>query len=298
MQILSAQLDHYLIVLIRSLWAEFRGEEKDRRHGHCLIAPEELLLLTSVIAPPDLQNEALEWCASYHHFISISRLRALVKTGGSSIEEPFSLFAATLNSISNADWPLFIEKDPLKFETSTTPAPPQCERPSLLYLRLRTLFGVGARADLMTFFLTQGKNDFTASDTAELGYGKRSLADLLIDFVQSGFFTAFTVGNQRRFRFVKQDQMIAILGKIPEVIPPWRHILEVVLPLRTCILQVEENPQAIKTAELHKVLLQMHDKLHRLYLTPPTANSDWDFLSDWILNIVKSYSQGNFKQNL
>ena len=76
---------------------------------------------------------------------------------------------------------------PLDFKPSGKSSPPRCETPALLGLRLRALFGVGARADLLTFFLTQKKTIFTASDTVEIGYSKRSLADLLDNFVQSGF---------------------------------------------------------------------------------------------------------------
>src|SRR5207302_2062208 len=103
----------------------------------------------------------------YHHFISISRLKTLVIAFGKSVMEPISIFSATLNSVSRAKWPLFTTKIPLKFVPSGKSKLPKLELPALLYFRLRTLFGVGARADITTFFLTQKKTDFSAADAAE-----------------------------------------------------------------------------------------------------------------------------------
>ena len=70
---------------------------------------EELIILTAVIAESDprLRDEALDWCSRYHHFVSISRLRTLVKTFGEPVYMPFSVFAMTLNSIAQSNWPIF-----------------------------------------------------------------------------------------------------------------------------------------------------------------------------------------------
>jgi len=111
MPTLSENLDQQLIDLAWSLWTEVGVAGVKCKHQNFLIAPEELILLTVVVAErdPRLRDEALDWCTRYHHFISISRLRTLAKVFGPSITEPFSVFAATLNSISGAHWPLLVE---------------------------------------------------------------------------------------------------------------------------------------------------------------------------------------------
>jgi hypothetical protein len=290
---LSKKIDEHLIDLSWSLWTELGVAGVKRRHQHCLIALEELIILTAIIAEADprLRDEALDWCTRYHHFVSISRLRNLVKDFGSSVWEPFSLFAATLNSVSRSNWPLFSKVKPLKFKPSGKSKPPQCELPALLCLRFRALFGVGARADLITYFLTQKKSDVNASDAAEMGYSKRSLADLLEDFVRSGFFDVFTTRNQRNYRLKKCDQVKKIAGMFPEITPPWRQILDVLLPLRMCIQEVEKKSAAIKMVEIRTALLKVENKLARLNLSPPSMQSDfsiyWDTFTDWMLHIVK-----------
>src|SRR5690606_26101279 len=133
----------------------------------------------------------------------------------------------------------------------------------------------------------------------EIGYSKRTLSDLLDSFVQSGFFDVSTTRNQRIYRFIKRDQMTKALGSIPVIIPPWRLILEVLLPLRHCIQQVENKSGGTRITEIRNTLAKTQNKLHKLNLTPPPMRTDfiiyWDSFSDWILNIIQSYAKGNVK---
>ncbi len=292
MQTLSEKIDQLLIELAWGLWTELGVNGTSRTSSDSLVALEELILLTAVIAEKDprLRDEALDWCTRYHYFVSISRLKALVKVFDESVSVSFSLFAATINASSKASWPLFSFAKPQKFTPSGKSRAPQCERPALLNLRLRALFGVGARADLMTFFLTHDKNTFTAADTSEIGYSKRTLADLLDLFTQSGLFQVVVKRNQQHYCFVKRDQMRNIVGACPKVLPQWRHILEVFLPLRSSIQQIENKSLIIKTVEMRNLLIKLEGKLSRVNLTPPPFQADldayWNSFSSWILKAV------------
>lgn len=300
MQNLSQKIDQHLVDLAWSLWTELGVAGTKRQHQSCLIALEELILLTAVLAEvdPRLRDEALDWCSRYYHFVSISRLRTLLSSLGEFFLEPFSAFAATLNSVCRANWPVLTSITPLKFKPSGKSKSPRCELPALLCLRLRALFGVGARADLMTFFLTESRTALNASDTTEIGYSKRSLADLLDSFVESGLFNVIASRNQRHYSFLKRDEMSKILGLLPEVVPSWRHVLEMVLPLRRCIQQVENQSIGTKVTEIRNCLDQVEDKLQKLKLIPPPMQSDflayWDSFESWILKVVESYALGDF----
>ncbi len=300
MQKLSRKIDQHLVDLAWSLWTELGVAGVKRQHQSCLIGLEELILLTAVLAEvdPRLRDEALDWCSRYYHFVSISRLRMLLASLEEFLLEPFSAFAATLNSVSRANWPVFKPISPMKFKPSGKSKSPRCELPALLYLRLRALFGVGARADLMTFFLTESRNTLTASDTTEIGYSKRSLADLLDSFVESGLFNVISSRNQRHYSFLKRDEMSKILGLLPEVVPSWRHVLELVFPLRRCIQQIENKSIGTKVTEIRNCLGQIEDKLQKLSLTPPPLQSDflayWDSFEGWILEVFESFALGDF----
>lgn len=302
MQTLSEKLDHHLLDLAWSLWTELGVRGVRRRHQKFLIAPEELILLTTVLGKKDprLLNEALDWCARYHSLISISRLKTLAKALGKDFIEALSIFSATLNSISQSHWPLLTQASPLPFAPSGKSQLPPLQSPALLYVKLRSLFGVGARADVIAFCLMEKKSDFAVSDTVDIGYTKRNLADVLEGFARAGIFEVWTVRNQLRYAFAKRDQIANIMGPLPEFAPSWRHVFEVLLILRTCIQKTARQSESTKVVEVRNTLIALEETLHKLNLTVPPMQSDfhayWNSFTEWILGIAQSLAEGRFGQ--
>jgi len=295
------QLNDALAEIAWSLWTELGVAGNFRRHKHCLVSLEELIILTSVIADydPRLRDEALDWCSRYHHFVSVSRLKTLVKKIGTPIFEPFSIFSSTLNTITQSNWPIFSEVIPLKFIPSEKTILPHLNAPSLLQLRLRSFFGVGARADLFTYFLTEIKSDFTASDAVDIGYGKRSLAELLDSLVLSGFLTSTIIRNQRKYEVVKAEQLKRLIGEPPEFSPPWHHILEILISLRSDLYRSEKSSDTTKVIIIRNDLERMKNLLASTHLSPPLLEACqdqyWELFSKWLLDYVKAIAQGNFR---
>lgn len=289
---LRKKFDDLLVDLCWSLWTEYGVAGIARKHQNVLIGPEELVLLTALIGEQDprLCDEALDWCTRYHQFISVSRLRVLARGFGEAINQPYSAFAATLNSVSRANWPLLAQEAAFKFKPSGKSQLPRLEYPALLYLRMRSLFGVGARADLLTFLLTQVKTTLTAADSTEVGYTKRNLSDVMDGFVRAGIFGVSLVRNQRHYEFVKKDSMIQLVGSLPKFVPSWRHILEVVIPLRVCINSVEYKSESLKMVAIRNTLMSLKNNLYKLKLTPPPLQADfsayWDSFEQWILEAL------------
>lgn len=300
MKTIIQQLNDALAEIAWSLWTELGVAGTFRRHKHCLIPLEELIILTAVIADydPRLRDEALDWCSRYHHFVSVSRLKTLVKKIGTPIFEPFSIFASTLNTITQSNWPIFSEVVPLKFIPSRKSVLHPLNAPSLLQLRLRSFFGVGARADLFTYFLTAIKSGFTASDAVDIGYGKRNLAELLDSLVLSGFLTSTIIRNQRKYELAKTEQLKRLIGEPPEFSPPWQHILEILISLRYDLYQSEKSSNATKVITIRNDLERMKNLLKSIHLSPPILESDpdqyWEVFSKWLLEYVKAIAQGNF----
>ena len=302
MKTIIQQLNHGLAEIAWSLWTELGVAGTFRRHKQCLISLEELIILTAVIADydPRLRDEALDWCSRYHHFVSVSRLKTLVKKIGTPILESFSIFALTLNTITQSNWPIFSDVVPLKFIPSRKSILPPLNSPGLLQLRLRSFFGVGARADLFTYFLTEIKNDFTASDAVEIGYGKRSLAEILDSLALSGFLTSTIIRNQRKYELAKAEQLKRLIGEPPEFSPPWHHILEILISLRSNLYRSEKSSDSTKVIIIRNDLERMKNLLKSIHLSPPVLESDpyqyWELFSKWLLDYVKAIAQGNFKR--
>ncbi len=297
MQTLSQNLDKQLTDLSWSLWTELGVAGVTQNHQQFLIFPEELILLTALLSEKDprLMEEALDWCSRYHRFISVSRMKMLAKAWGKSAIDALSIFSASLNSVSRANWPLLSPANPLKFKPSGKSKPPRFENPALLLFRLRSLFGVGARADLIAYFLAQKKSDYAISDATEIGYTKRNLADVFESFVRAGIFDLFLARNQQRYRFLKRDEIAKMLSPFPQFMPPWRKIFEVILKLRECIRKIEKKSDSTKIVEIRNVLMDMEEQLTQLNLTPPPMQPDfhiyWDSFCNWILGILPSLAE-------
>ncbi len=297
---LSKELDQLLLDLAWSLWTELGVAGVIRKHRKFLITLEELILLTVALAEidPRLRDESLDWCSQYHHFVSISRLKSILKGFGSTLMEPFSVYSATLNSRTRAAWPLFLDSPPLNFIPSHKSCLRPLESPALLNIRARSLFGTGARADIVTFFLTHAKLDFSASDVAEIGYSKRNLAEILEEISLSGFFDKFLLRNQQRYRLIKHDHLAKVLGPIPDYAPSWRIILEIFLPVRDCIHRTENSSESTRVVEMRNLLMACQKNLKRLGLIPPSLQTNfhayWHAFSEWLLEIVRQLAQGDF----
>jgi hypothetical protein len=299
---LSKKLDELLLNLAWSLWTELGVRGIKCNHSKCLITPEELIILTTALADidPRLRDESLDWCSKYHHLISISRLKSIAKNFGSSLNEPFSTYCATLNLSAGTSWPLLQDASPLKI-TLSHKSRLLLESPASLNIRARSLFGIGARADLITFFLTHIKSNFAASDVVEIGYSKRNLAQILEEFCLGKLFEKFLVRNQQRYRLIKSNSLIKILSPIPDYAPSWRIIFELLLSLRDCIHRIEKNSESTQVIEIRNFFKTFQQHLHRLNLTPPPWYADFSVYlhacNEWLLEAVSHLTQGEFPNN-
>lgn len=297
---LSKEFDKHLLNLAWSLWTELGVAGIKRKHQACLITLEELIVLTAVLSEidPRLRDESLDWCSQYHHFVSISRLKSVLKNFPNSINEPFSKYAASLNSLSRTAWPIFQDSSPMKVILSHKSCLRPLETPALLNIRARSLFGAGARADLITFFLTHLRSDFAASDLVVIGYSKRNLAEILEEFCLSGLFDKFALRNQLRYRMVKDTPLIEALGLIPEYAPQWDIIFKVLLSLRSCINHNANNSESTGVIEIRNTLISLQEDLKRLNLTPPSwRNNIQDYLqrfNEWLLDVTGKFAEGDF----
>lgn len=299
---MSKQLDENLSKLCWSLATEMGVAGLERKHLDFPVPPEELIILTSVLSDfdPRLRDEMLDWCVRYHRFISPVRLQILAKKYENFISLPFSLFTTTLNSIADirTKWVVLKKVAPLTFRPSHKSTLRTFEAPSMINFRLRSLLGVGARADVLAFLLNEKERDFTASDLTETGYSKRRLADLLANLAASGIFSELQVRNQLRYSFVRRDPLIKLLGGIPKKMIQWDLVLSVLLSIRACLFEVEEAPLGVRVVDMRNLLLKLSAKLRLLKLTPPPLQKDleayWMSVERWLLDFTASLSQGKW----
>lgn len=293
MTLLHEQIDHSFASLVWRLWNTLGVAGDSSEHQDCFIDLEALIILTSVIgkSDPRLLQEALDWCSKFHHFVSVSRLKTLIKELGPQVHNPYSTFAATLNSISKANWPIFSKTPPLSITPTGKSQAPNCKTPSLLGLRLRAFFGVGARADLIAFFLMKQSIPFTAADAVEVGYNKRTLAEILDSFVLSGLLSFSMNRNQKQYQIAKKDQLTSLAGELPHINPNWLSILTIVITLRNTLAEHQNHSNSSKVVAIRNALKHLKSYLDKLNIFLPLSHSDlteWDSLVSWIENTIKS----------
>lgn len=300
MKSFSKQLDRLLLDLAWSLWTEVGVAGVKKKHRDVLISLEELVVLTAVLAEADprLRDESLDWCCHYGKLVSISRLKSIAKDMGALISAPLSKYSATLNALAGTKWPLFIKALPWKIAFNHKACLRPLGSPSLLNIRARSLFGGGSRADLVTFFLTHKQSDFAISDLAELGYSKRSLAEILEGLSASGLLEKHLLRNQFRYRLAKNAPLAAILSPIPSYAPSWLDILKILLPIRSCTKDNEKKSESTQLAKIRHLLVSMQEQLQKLKLSPPSFQGDISSylkaFKEWVLGIASVLAHGKF----
>ena len=292
------QLDQHLLNLAWSLWTEVGVAGVVRKSQNVLILMEELVLFTSILSEidPRLRDEALDWCAQYYRFISVSRLKSLAGDFEEVVKKAFSKFAATLNEIAHIDWPVFVPTTPWKVRLSRKSILRPFASPALLNLRARSIFGTGSRADLLTFFLVHPNGNFSIAEVAEIGYSKRNLADVLDDLDFGNLFHRMMQGNQQRYRLRQDSPLFKTLEPIPEYPRPWRLVFKVLLSLRSCIQRVENCAASTQVVEIRTCLASLEQPMQRLGLTPPPFSNDFSSYLEsfhrWILAWAALIAEG------
>jgi hypothetical protein len=290
----TRELDQCLLDLAWSLWTELGIAGTKRNHKKVLILVEELVLFTSVLAEidPRLRDEVLDWCCKYHRFISVSRLKSLLKDFEELVKVPFSKFAATFNELSGESWPVPDEAipgkiSPLSGKSNLRPH----ESEALLNIRARSIFGTGARADVITFFLVNSNRDFSVAEAGEIGYSKRNLAEVLDDLRFGNLFGMVMQGNQQRYRLNKNSHLFDILKPIPSSAPSWRLIFSILLSLRNCILKTKDYSESSQGIEIQNCLREFEGSFQKLGVIPPSFQNNFttylDAFNSWLLQWAK-----------
>ena len=293
---MKEEFDHCLAGIAWNCWSELGVAGTDRFYENCLIQPEELIILTAIVSQydPRLRDEALDWSSRYHEYISVSRLRTFLKKMDSDTTHSFSQFAAALNSASSAKWPSEEDVADFALKVSGKSLLPSLEFPSLLMLRLRNLFGPGAKADILTYFLTRNGMHFSASDLNEVGYSKRSLMTALDHLATSGVLTVTHVRNKKNYELRKPKELQVIIGKLPKIAPPWIKILQAIIAIRAVIPEIQNSSKTTRGVILRNCLIKI-EPLLPIFISPILRNHP-DFEQDWkaVIEVFKAFQHGNF----
>ncbi len=275
-----------------SQWTELGVSGALRLHKNVAIDPEALILFGSALdtMDPRLLDEATDWCARFGSCISISRLKNLLRRGLGE-ERTFYAFAKRVNQASQLKWPS--AKPPASRKTETARGslsgksqPPDLARPALLTLRLRGVFGVGTRADVISELLVGSRN--TAGELAQLGYTKRQAAKILDDLTRAKVVERRSESTPYRYALKDARSLQKWIGSSPDAIPLWSDCFRVLLEMHRLICEYEHKSNNLRALAMQRSFASISDSLGRLGWEVPAAfgedpSNRWDAMSTWVL---------------
>jgi hypothetical protein len=166
------------------------------------------------VAEPRLERECIDWCIRIApSFVSISRLRQILRRMPSRTGEGFDLVK------------LVIEKSKRHADVSRLSGKsrrPHLEFPSLLQLRSRYVFGVGARADVIAMMAMLPRHDaFRTSAIQPDGYTKQAVATVIDELVDAGVLERLGARPATRYKVLRVAPLHALLAPLPKRVPRW-----------------------------------------------------------------------------
>jgi hypothetical protein len=211
-------------------WAQLGVFAPTNRRDQAAADPEALLLFTFEVgrSDPRLFDETLDWLLTNERLVSVQRLRNLCHDDDDRdlvegallwvarhqprsratptareqrASEPRPLFYDVARQIREHD-EAFLAAGLLKpaTEPSGKSQAPDSDTPINFAFRMRHLFGLGTRAEVIRYLVTAPVTDASALAIADAAaFAKRNVNETLASLVASRIVTAYEHGNERRY---------------------------------------------------------------------------------------------------
>ena len=272
----SHAIEELALELAWSLWGELgvRGVVRGR-HEQWSIDPEPLIAFTAREGDrdPRLRDESVDWCITQERYVSLARLRSIVRRADASTRKAFGGYAATLSEHTRRSWPEATEPWPYQPTGRSLLAP--LVNPALIRLRLRAVFGVGARAEILHSFVGQPQAHLTSAELARLtGYTKRNVTEELDRLELAGLLQVAAPSNQYLYRLHDRTALLDFVGERPHVFPSWEPLFRIVAALVDTIRAIESAPETTQAIELERLVAEIAPDLQAAGVSPPPRERD------------------------
>jgi len=291
-------LDELGLELAWSLWGELgvRGVISGRHDGWS-VDPEPLIAFTAREGDrdPRLRDESIDWCIQHERWVSRARLRSTIRRADESTRSAFGAYAATLSEHTGRSWPGATQPRPYQPTARSSLAP--LTRPALIRLRLRALFGVGARAEIVHAFVDQPHAQMTAADLARVtGYTKRNVTEELDRLELAGLLQVAAPSNQFLYRLQDRTALLDFVGARPKVFPKWEPIFRIVAALLDVARATERSSETTQAIEMEKILAGLEPDLDDARIRPPSPGRERtgtpEALQEWALDLMRKLASG------
>jgi hypothetical protein len=317
--------DRFRELVLNLLWRQWGAigvAGSGRGNDAWVIDPEALLLVTTTFGryEPRLFDEVLDWLNTNSQSINLQRLQNLSQViGRRSVLNGIAAHLArrTINGkwrtlLRNAEPPapsellfpdvpvigqpddLFAQhgwrRGPVKLrQLSQSPNPDQVTN---LLFKLRSLFGVQARAEVMAFLLTN-EAGHPAEMAERLAYFPRTIQSTLNDMERSGHVLSGRSGREKRFWLRRDEWRFLITWQVPaREFPTWIDwasrfaALEAVWKFLTSA-ELSSSPAGVQAIELRATLEKLSPEFLREHIQPPAGAGGAEFVSSVLESFQK-----------
>ena len=266
-----------------SQWAELGLSGWERHHQDVALDLEALIITTARVGHRDtrLRSEALDWSVANGRVASAVRLKHFTGQADVVTKDAVREFVATVNANSGLRWPG--SGSPATFRPTGRSAAPSLERPALIQLRLRAIWGVSARAEVLRVMLADGDRFMGISEVAAaVAFGKDAVAEALDSLHRGGVVEEAGARNQRLFRLGRRNDLVSLVGSEPDWKRSWAW--PIVLPIMAGILEatdLAESTSMARAADLQRRWREWRLHFARLGLLTGAIGTGVKFLQDY-----------------
>lgn len=270
----AATFEAQALSLAAGAWAELGASGWTRSHSDWAVDPEPLILFTAWLGDTDprLRDEATDWCIRNWRHLSKSRLKNLLGRTDDEIRDAFGEFAATVGMHAGVTWPGATVSR--RYAVTGRSTAPSLDRPSMAWLRLRAMFGVGARAEILRCFLSEDADVLGVARLASLsGFTKRNVAEECDTLERAGLLSVRTRGNRFYYALARRRSLVDFVGELPPIRPNWMALFNVTRAL--VALERRADGATARTFPVHvaRTLETIGDDLDELDVDVPPSSA-------------------------
>ncbi|MBL8618910.1 MAG: hypothetical protein JNM72_25085 [Deltaproteobacteria bacterium] len=259
-----------------SLLTELGAPGLRRAHAGAALDPEPVVLLVARVATapalggdPRLRDQLGRWLVHHGGRLSVTRLTGLLRGATAEAQAAWSQLAVDVRAAGGLALPSPVPAGPPQ-PLEAAPLSLPLERPALALLRLRSLCGIGARADVIGALLAAPDQWQRSADLGHLGYSGRMVGAVLADLHQAGLAARDPRGNAHAFRLVAPGPLRALVGA--EGLRPVRWAAAcAVVELRLRLAALDGAPAAVQRVEATGLRAALALQAQRLDLPAPPA---------------------------
>lgn len=286
--------------IAESLWSQWHelgvSSTVPRRRSDDVIDPEPLVAFTAVHGDLDarLRDESIDWTLSYGKYLSKARLKNVLADWGVEDDAHFREYAATVNAHSNLAWPAG-GGTTLAFQPRSRALLEDLSRPALLSLRIRAVFGVGARAEILRALVRRPEVSLTAADlAAETSYGKRNVLNELKPLRLAGIVKSIRVLNADRFSLAKAAELVGLVGPTPARATRWTETFRALHLMLDLATRTTRSSDLAKAVEASRFVADKRDILAAAEMYPPplpVGTAAWRSFLEWAVGYARSIAR-------